>query len=110
MVRYSGLPATAVALLVAFFIGWLVLRVQFQRKWAGVYGDAVFTFIVVCKFSIIVTDFKAVIAQPFALLYFNSGTMGVFLGEWQHRYSFGGNDKKFSLTRLESLLVAGPSF
>ncbi|MFJ7889376.1 hypothetical protein ACIQYL_14970 [Lysinibacillus xylanilyticus] len=79
-IRALTLPATAVALLVAFFIVWLVLRVQFPKKWAGVYGDAVFTFIVVWKFSIIVTDFKAVIAQPFALLYFNGGTIGVFLG------------------------------
>ncbi|QPQ32367.1 hypothetical protein [Lysinibacillus sp. JNUCC 51] len=79
-IRALTLPATAVALLVAFFIAWLVLRVQFPKKWAGVYGDAVFTFIVVWKFSVIVTDFKAVIAQPFALLYFNGGTIGVFLG------------------------------
>jgi len=79
-IRALTLPATAVALLVAFFIVWLVIRVQFPKKWAGVYGDAVFTFIVVWKFSIIVTDFKAVIAQPFALLYFNGGTIGVFLG------------------------------
>lgn len=79
-VRTLTLPATAVALLVAFFIVWLVIRVQFPKKWAGVYGDAVFTFILVWKFSVIVTDFKAVIAQPFALLYFNGGTIGVFLG------------------------------
>ncbi|MGE7910967.1 hypothetical protein [Lysinibacillus xylanilyticus] len=79
-IRALTLPATSVALLVAFFIVWLVLRVQFPKKWAGVYGDAAFTFIVVWKFSIIVTDFKAVIAQPFALLYFNGGTIGVFLG------------------------------
>ncbi|MFJ7981878.1 hypothetical protein ACIQ1D_16505 [Lysinibacillus xylanilyticus] len=79
-IRALTLPATAVALLVAFFIVWLVLRVQFPKKWAGVYGDAVFTFIVVWKLSLIVTDFKAVIAQPFALLYFNGGTIGVFLG------------------------------
>ena len=79
-IRTLTLPATAVALLVAFFIVWLVIRVQFSKKWAGVYGDAVFTFILVWKFSVIVTDFKAVIAQPFALLYFNGGTIGVFLG------------------------------
>ncbi|MFE3574331.1 hypothetical protein [Lysinibacillus sp. NPDC059133] len=79
-VRALTFPATAIALLVAFFIVWLVLRVQFPKKWAGVYGDAIFTFILVWKFSIIVTDFKAVIAQPFALLYFNGGTIGVFLG------------------------------
>ncbi len=79
-IRTLTLPAAAVALLVAFFIVWLVLRVQYSKKWSGVYGDAIFTFILVWKFSVIVTDFKAVIAQPFALLYFNGGTVGVFLG------------------------------
>ncbi|KOS60692.1 hypothetical protein FJQ98_04305 [Lysinibacillus agricola] len=79
-IRTLTLPATAVALLAAFFIVWLVLRVQFPKKWSEVYGDAALTFILVWKFSIIVTDFKAVIAQPFALLYFNGGTIGVFLG------------------------------
>ncbi|MGE7695986.1 hypothetical protein ACQKNC_18070 [Lysinibacillus sp. NPDC094177] len=79
-IRALTLPATAVALLAAFFIVWLVLRVQFPKKWAGVYGDAVFTFILVWKFSIIITDFKDVIAQPYVLLYFNGGTIGVILG------------------------------
>ncbi|MFF2178465.1 hypothetical protein ACFVT8_18725 [Lysinibacillus sp. NPDC058147] len=79
-IRTLTLPATAVALLVAFIIVWLVLRIQFPKKWSEVYGDAVFTFILVWKFSIIVTDFKAVIAQPVALLYFNGGTIGVLLG------------------------------
>jgi len=79
-IRTLTLPATAVALLATFFVVWLVLRVQFPKKWSEVYGDAVFTFILVWKFSIIVTDFKAVIAQPFTLLYFNGGTIGVILG------------------------------
>ncbi|MGE7672190.1 hypothetical protein ACQKMV_01225 [Lysinibacillus sp. NPDC094403] len=79
-IRALTLPATAVALLAAFFIVWLVLRVQFPKKWAGVYGDAFFTFILVWKFSIIITDFKDVIAQPYVLLYFNGGTIGVILG------------------------------
>lgn len=93
-IRTLTLPATAVALLVAFFIVWLVIRVQFPKKWAGVYGDAVFTFIFVWKFSVIVTDFKAVIAQPFALLYFNGGTIGVFLGVMAVSLQFLWNRKK----------------
>lgn len=79
-IRALTLPATAVALLVAFFIVWLVLRIQFSKRWSGVYGDAIFTFILVWKFSLIVTDFKAVLAQPLALVYFNGGTIGVYCG------------------------------
>ena len=109
-IRTLTLPATAVALLVAFFIVWIVLQVQFQKKWAGVYGDAVFTFILVWKFSVIVTDFKAVIAQPFALLYFNGGTIGVFLGVMAVSLQLWWNRKKSTLTKLELLLVAGQLF
>lgn len=78
-IRTLTLPATAVALLMAFVIVWLVLRMQFPKKWSGVYGDVILTFILVWKFSVIVTDTKTVIAQPFALLYFNGGTIGLFL-------------------------------
>lgn len=112
MVLYSStnITSNSCCSTCGLFIVWLILRVQFSEKWAGVYGDAVFTFIVVWKFSIIVTDFKAVIAQPFSLLYFNGGTMGVLLGEWQRRYSFGGSDNNFSLMQLESPHIVGQSF
>ncbi|QDQ01404.1 hypothetical protein FOH38_13535 [Lysinibacillus fusiformis] len=79
-IRTLTLPATAIALLAAFCIVWLVLRMQFSKKWSGVYADAIFTFLIVWKFSLIITDFKAVLAQPFALVYFNGGTLGVYLG------------------------------
>ena len=79
-IRTLTLPATAIALLAAFFVVWLVLRMQFSKRWSGVYADAIFTFILVWKFSLIVTDFKAVLAQPLTLLYFNGGTFGIYLG------------------------------
>ena len=78
-IRTLTLPATAIALLATFFVVWFVLRMQFSKQWSGVYADAIFTFIIVWKFSLIVTDFKAVLAQPLALLYFNGGTLGVYL-------------------------------
>ena len=79
-IRALTLPATAIALLLAFFIVWFILRMQFSKQWAGLYGDAIFTFIIVWKFSLIVTDFRSVIEQPIALIYFNGGTIGVYLG------------------------------
>lgn len=99
-IRALTLPATAIALLMAFFIVWLVLRVQFPKKWAGVYGDMVFTFIVVWKFSMIVTDFKAVIAQPFSLLYFNGGTMGVLLGVMAASIQFWWKRQQFQFDAI----------
>lgn len=79
-IRTLTLPATAIALLLAFFIVWVILRIQFSKQWAAVYGDAIFTFILVWKFSLIVTDFRGVMEQPLALIYFNGGTIGVYLG------------------------------
>lgn len=79
-IRALTLPATAVALIASFIIVWLVLRIQFPKIWSGVYGDAIFTFILVWKFSLIITDFPSVVSQPLALLYFNGGTLGVLLG------------------------------
>ncbi|MFJ7735944.1 hypothetical protein ACIQ2D_06320 [Lysinibacillus sp. NPDC097287] len=79
-IRALTLPATAIALLLAFFIVWFILRMQFSKQWAGLYGDAIFTFIIVWKFSLIVTDFSSVIEQPIGLIYFNGGTTGVYLG------------------------------
>lgn len=79
-IRALTLPATAIALLLAFLIVWFILRMQFSKQWAGLYGDAIFTFIIVWKFSLIVTDFSSVIEQPISLVYFNGGTIGVYLG------------------------------
>ncbi|MFA1737403.1 hypothetical protein [Lysinibacillus fusiformis] len=79
-IRALTLPATAIALLITFFIVWLILRLQFSKKWSEAYSDAAFTFILVWKFSLLVTDFKSVVTQPISLLYFNGGTVGVFLG------------------------------
>ncbi|HBT72311.1 MAG TPA: hypothetical protein DEB37_08610 [Lysinibacillus sp.] len=79
-IRALTLPATAVALLITFFIVWLILRVQFSKKWSEVYADAIFTFLIVWKLSLLVTDFKAVVNNPMSLLYFNGGTIGVYLG------------------------------
>ncbi|MFJ7950835.1 hypothetical protein ACIQZG_04815 [Lysinibacillus sp. NPDC096418] len=79
-IRALTLPATAIALLLAFIIVWFILRMQFSKQWAGLYGDAIFTFIIVWKFSVIVTDFSTIIKQPIGLIYFNGGTPGVYFG------------------------------
>ena len=79
-IRTLTLPATAIALLITFFIVWLILRLQFSKKWSELYSDAIFTFIIVWKLSLLATDFKTVVSNPITLLYFNGGTIGVYLG------------------------------
>jgi len=100
-IRTLTLPATAVALLVTFFIVWLILRLQFSKKWSELYSDAIFTFIIVWKLSLLVTDFKTVVNNPITLLYFNGGTMGVLLGVivaslqiWRKRQSLQLEEKE----------------
>lgn len=99
-IRALTLPATAIALLVTFFIVWLILRLQFSEKWSDVYSDAVFTFIIVWKLSLLVTDFKAVVSYPISLLYFNGGTIGVYVGVivaslqiWRKRHKLGFDER-----------------
>lgn len=100
-IRTLTLPATAVALLITFFIVWLILRLQFSKKWSELYSDAIFTFIIVWKLSMLVTDFKTVVNNPITLLYFNGGTMGVLLGVivaslqiWRKRQSLQLEEKE----------------
>ena len=100
-IRALTLPATAIALLATFFIVWLILRIQFSKKWSDVYSDAVFTFIIVWKLSLLVTDFKSVVSYPISLLYFNGGTIGVYVGVivaslqiWRKRHKLGFDERE----------------
>lgn len=72
-------PSTWVATILALVLTWLLLRMQFGKKTATLYGDMAFTFIIVWKFSVIITDFKTVIVHPLTALYFNGGKIGIFL-------------------------------
>ncbi|MEG0258990.1 MAG: hypothetical protein RR595_03040 [Lysinibacillus sp.] len=79
-IRAMTLPATWVALIFAFICVWFIMRIRFSKQWSSLYGDTIFTFVIVWKFSVIITDFSTVMKQPLALLYFNGGTMGFYLG------------------------------
>ncbi|WP_252502423.1 hypothetical protein [Sporosarcina sp. Marseille-Q4943] len=73
-------PSTWVALMIAFILSYIAIRLKFGKQPASRFGDAIFYIIIIWKLSVIITDFKIVIKAPFALLYFNGGTFGFILG------------------------------
>lgn len=73
-------PSTWVALLLSFLITYLIVRVKFGKEAAHLTGDSMFYFLIVWKFSVIVTDFNTIIQFPLSILYFNGGRIGVYLG------------------------------
>lgn len=74
------MPSTWVAVLLALLVTSLTLLIQFNKQVSSIFLDASITFILLWKFSVILTDFSAVIQEPFSLLYFNGGYVGVMLG------------------------------
>lgn len=73
-------PSTWVALLLSFLVTYLIIRVKYGKGAAHLIGDSIFYFLIVWKFSVIVTDFKTILQFPLSILYFNGGTIGVYLG------------------------------
>lgn len=69
-----------VALIISFIVAYLIVRWKYGKSSANLLGDAIFYFIIVWKFSVIVTDFETVLQFPWSIIYFNGGTTGVFLG------------------------------
>ncbi|MFS0688471.1 hypothetical protein AB1K89_04345 [Sporosarcina sp. 179-K 8C2 HS] len=73
-------PSTWVALIIAFILSYIAIRLKFGKQPVSRFGDAIFYLIIIWKLSVIITDFKIVIKAPFALLYFNGGMFGFILG------------------------------
>lgn len=73
-------PSSWVALIVAFVITYIGVRLKFGKHVADTLSDAIFYFIIVWKLSVIITDFGTVIHSPLSILYFHGGHIGVYLG------------------------------
>lgn len=74
------MPLTWIAFLGASIITVLCLRWIFGKETSNLFSDYLFTFILVWKFSVILTDFKVLLQSPWTLLYFNGGSIGVICG------------------------------
>lgn len=74
------MPSTWVAVLLALLVSSITLLIQFNKQVASHFLDAAIAFILLWKFSVILTDFSAVVQEPFSLLYFNGGYLGIGMG------------------------------
>lgn len=97
-----------VAFLLAALFTYGIVRWKTDKSSADLYGDAIFYFIIVWKLSVVITDFKVVVKSPLTILYFNGGTVGLFLGITAAAimvvYAF--YKKNLSLNVLSGLLIA----
>ncbi|MDQ0214889.1 hypothetical protein J2S13_001288 [Oikeobacillus pervagus] len=74
------IPGSWIALLVTFLIIGLLLKfIARDSSFQDLYANAVFLFLITWKFSVILFDFKNVIAYPLSILYFNGGMKGYWL-------------------------------
>ncbi|MGE7622520.1 hypothetical protein ACQKMD_05470 [Viridibacillus sp. NPDC096237] len=73
-IRGVTLPTSWVSALIAFTLTGFILWWRYSRKKASVYADHAIFFILIWKFSVIVTDLSLVIKQPLIILFFNGGT------------------------------------
>lgn len=75
-----SIASSWIALILSFIVAYGVLRIKYGKSSANLLGDAIFYFIIVWKLSVLITDFKTVLQFPLSIIYFNGGTVGVFLG------------------------------
>ncbi|MHA6258412.1 hypothetical protein ACXYMX_00740 [Sporosarcina sp. CAU 1771] len=101
------LPSTWLALIIAFVVAYVVIRIRFGKYPAEILSDALFYFIIVWKFSVILTDFKTVIHSPLSILYFHGGLIGFYLGLFAAglRIVMEIRKKEFGFHQLTALFV-----
>ncbi|BAQ10223.1 hypothetical protein OXB_1752 [Bacillus sp. OxB-1] len=73
-------PSTWLALLLAFLLSYVAVRVLYQKEEADLIADSFFWLVIVWKLSVVLTDFKSVVSAPLSILYFHGGVVGFFLG------------------------------
>lgn len=108
MIGKVSIASTWIALILSFVVAYGVVRWKYGKTPATLLGDAIFYFFVVWKLSVILTDFKTVLQFPLSLLYFNGGTIGLFLGISAAGWKVFTEMRKGQLTmpHIHSLLFA----
>lgn len=80
LIGNTTVPSSWVALVLAFALTYLLIRLRYGKRIAGVLADSMFYFLFVWKLSVILTDFENVIKSPLSIIYFNGGPIGLYLG------------------------------
>ncbi|OMC81713.1 hypothetical protein [Viridibacillus sp. FSL H8-0123] len=107
-IRGVTLPTSWVSVLIAFTLVGIILWWRYGKKEASVYADHAIFFILIWKFSVIVTDLSLVIKQPLIILFFNGGTMGFYIAIVATCISIFRQLKKnvFAASQLRTLTMA----
>lgn len=74
-----SLPATSLAVLGAMSITILFLFILKRRKWIDSFLNYFVLFILVWKFSYVLTNWQEVMNYPLSIIYFDGGTFGIAL-------------------------------
>jgi hypothetical protein len=115
IIKSSTIPSSWVAVLLAILLTGIIVWRKFGKETEDWFSDAAILFLLVWKFSVVITDFEMIIDSPLSILYFNGGSVGVFLGLsialskllWQFKRGLWQENELvamlFSLVMLQSL-------
>ncbi|WP_052455798.1 hypothetical protein [Bhargavaea cecembensis] len=73
-------PSSWIAVLAAMAVAYGAVRIRKGKESAGLYADAAFWFVLVWKFSYLLTHFGIFLKSPLSVLYYNGGFFGAVLG------------------------------
>jgi hypothetical protein len=115
IIKSLTIPSSWVAVLLAILLTGIIVWRKFGKETEDWFSDAAILFLLVWKFSVVITDFEMIIDSPLSILYFNGGSVGVFLGLsialskllWQFKRGLWQENELvamlFSLVMLQSL-------
>ena len=75
-----SVPSSWIAFIVAAIFAYGAVRARFGKRHAEVMADAFFIVVIVWKLSVLLTDFGSVLRSPLAVIYFDGGAVGFYLG------------------------------
>ncbi|MFC4353605.1 hypothetical protein ACFO0S_00830 [Chryseomicrobium palamuruense] len=97
------MPSTWISILLSMALTAGAFGLHGGKQLASRVIDYFITFILVWKFSVILTDFKTIIVQPLSLLYFNGGLIGILLGTAVVIYMIFHDQKLNQLVRIQTI-------
>ena len=80
IIKSLTIPSSWAAVLLAILLTGIIVWCKFGKETEDWFSDAAILFLLVWKFSVVITDFEMIIDSPLSILYFNGGSIGVFLG------------------------------
>lgn len=80
IIKSLTVPSSWIAVLFALIVAGIIVWRKFGKDTEDWYSDAAIVFLLVWKFSVILTDFSSVVEYPLSVLYFNGGVTGIYMG------------------------------